>query len=818
MKLTLKNFKYHRNREIILPDKGLNLLSGESGAGKTTILNAIFYAFYGKVKKPYSHGRTTCTVELEYRDLNISRTSNPNKLIVKHKDREYEDDAAQGVIEQVLGMNLEEFRASSYIVQRLENSVLSMTPSDQQKFMETLVFSDNIHIEYKKKIHDLTKEYQKSKTRIEGQISLLEEQLEEKKANLPDKVKTIDKDKIEEVKNEQESCNIQISHIQDKIQEIQNELQDLRDTYALREHLIEEKKKLEIEIQHLEKNVNEIGTVPSTTEIEKLDNDLKKLKIRLDNTQHHIAYQDSKEQLDNLTKEHFASLQNSLDDLKKQLIPSEEREKLKKEKESISEKREEYERISSEVAELKNRKDYALTKIKEVLKEVKKYYKISKVTPAQLKKFIEENIDLLSKKLVEAEESLDKLKKEKIYFCPKCKSNLTLQNDALAIKKGAPLKKDYKVLIIEQEGIVASHRLNIDILSKQLEKLNEVLDDSKIKIPVVPKFSLEDASDIIEKVKDIEKQETEIQTLKEQINKKILPKSLETLNRDVKSKRNKFPKNFKVTLSVDECQNKISEYQKTIDESQRQRNEIDKLTKEIQNRNTEIKKIDGKIGTNRKLPSNAKNEMSRLEKELNNFTKEMTKYTNRLTELQKDLELIQKYNEYQRAKKEVAKLEGDIVKIKENAEIIDKKLEGCLGLEKTCEEAQILAMKQKVTSLNTHASLYLDAMFEDPITVRLETKASNKFTTYIEYKGSKYNSVDEFSGGEKQRCDLAFMLAVNDMVGSNIIMLDECLNNLNASINMDVLSYLKDLKAETKLILVVSHEAVEGVFDDIINI
>ena len=52
------------------------------------------------------------------------------------------------------------------------------------------------------------------------------------------------------------------------------------------------------------------------------------------------------------------------------------------------------------------------------------------------------------------------------------------------------------------------------------------------------------------------------------------------------------------------------------------------------------------------------------------------------------------------------------------------------------------------------------------------------------------------------------------MLGCKILILDECLNNLDATINMNVLSKLKDTtnKEKDKLILVVSHEAVKGVF------
>jgi len=133
MKITLKNFRCHRDAHFEIPDEGLVMLSGESGMGKTTILNAVAYAMYGNLRKPYSHGTTTCQVTLEIKGMTITRSNRPNRVVVEYQEAEYEDDAAQGLIDKVFGMNFQEFMASSYVVQSLHNSVVSMTPTEQVK-------------------------------------------------------------------------------------------------------------------------------------------------------------------------------------------------------------------------------------------------------------------------------------------------------------------------------------------------------------------------------------------------------------------------------------------------------------------------------------------------------------------------------------------------------------------------------------------------------------------------------------------------------------------------------------------------------------
>src|SRR5437660_3699778 len=117
MELILKNFKWHTNARIKIPSKGLGLLKGRNGTGKTCILDSIVYALYGREKDVISHGQSTCEVTLIFKSSNknsnkisnknpnkssntksknqfnfsiqkIIRTSKPNRLIVITNKRE----------------------------------------------------------------------------------------------------------------------------------------------------------------------------------------------------------------------------------------------------------------------------------------------------------------------------------------------------------------------------------------------------------------------------------------------------------------------------------------------------------------------------------------------------------------------------------------------------------------------------------------------------------------------------------------------------------------------------------------------------------
>jgi len=86
----------------------------------------------------------------------------------------------------------------------------------------------------------------------------------------------------------------------------------------------------------------------------------------------------------------------------------------------------------------------------------------------------------------------------------------------------------------------------------------------------------------------------------------------------------------------------------------------------------------------------------------------------------------------------------------------------------------------------------------------------------VEYKGMSC-SLSRLSGGQKSRIVLAYTLALADIFNLPLIMIDECTSSLDEELNNIVMESLKQ-HFENKLILVISHQSVEGHFDNIINL
>ena len=137
MKIRLVNFRCYTDDTFEFGDDGLVLISASSGAGKSTILLGIIFALYGTGFKVQSYGRKSCKVEFEYRDMKIIRTKVPNRLVLEIDHKEYEDDAAQSIINKRFG---DMFDVTGCITEDASESFIKMSPTDKLEFLEKFAF------------------------------------------------------------------------------------------------------------------------------------------------------------------------------------------------------------------------------------------------------------------------------------------------------------------------------------------------------------------------------------------------------------------------------------------------------------------------------------------------------------------------------------------------------------------------------------------------------------------------------------------------------------------------------------------------------
>ena len=152
-------------------------------------------------------------------------------------------------------------------------------------------------------------------------------------------------------------------------------------------------------------------------------------------------------------------------------------------------------------------------------------------------------------------------------------------------------------------------------------------------------------------------------------------------------------------------------------------------------------------------------------------------------------------------------------------------LMGAEELKSAVLEAESLALVSLVNQINDHAAAYLDVFFaDDPIEASLKTFTSQKgkkkmkpsIQTEIQYKGNDMK-MEGLSGGEQARVVVAFNLALCEILGSPIIMLDEVTANLDAELTETIYETIK-AASENKIVLAVAHQCIDGTFDNIIHV
>lgn len=816
MKVRLKNFRYHRDREFEFPGEGLIALSGVSGSGKSTVLSAISYALYGKIPvagkavKPYSHDAKTSTVELDIfgvgdgsSTLHIVRDAKPKRLIVTLDDVEYEGDAAQSIIETEMSMNYAEFLAGAYIVQRSNASVLSMTPAEQIQFVELLANHNGPRgvQEFKEKIKDAIKDCKTSKLKKQGELEALEVQRDElieefkeiQDCEVPPEIQNgADPDQIRE---EVADCEADLVKINKELHGVQRSLNKMRDEERVHADARKKIQKLQAELGVYEKTLDDLianGSIDDET----INEAQQSVTDATDALKHYEAcakvYRDVL-QLDEAIKSHYAALDEKINKIKGGEVGANIQD-LEQKVEELTEQAKEYDTRAFAAAAGRKQKEEARKKLSDLFKQIKTNPIFSSEdqlaqikTPNKMIAFLTEAVKI----------SLS---------CPSCHSSLVYDERTSHVH----------VTTEENGGSSADRRLEAMRYIKLIEENGKAL-AVEIDDPGTDRPPLDDA------IKELNKARRANEEL-EELEKRELSVTLARMQTRISEAAKKLDIDDTYEAAQlffeddgSDIQLALENAKQSLEDMKRVRAKITETTEEISKRKSVIKKLQAS------LPS------SKNQKDISDLEKKLGTLTQRSGEIHADIsskrELLDSFADYEKYLAYENALEAIKAKIKTcNTRITksDKKLEGLYGLEDAGKEAEILSLEETVKSINEHARFYIDEMFEDPISVKLscikelksgKTPKLQLNTTIIDHEGHKYDGIDELSGGERQRCDMAFLLAVNDMLGARMLFLDECLNNLDAGINTDVLSMIRDLCGGNKLILVVSHEAVRGIFD-----
>jgi exonuclease SbcC len=842
MKLILKDFRCYSSEkttdETIFDfgeEKGITLLTGQSGNGKSTILLAIYFALYGEGKKLISYGKTSCSVTFYIDDLIIIRTKHPNflKLKIKKNDSlneyyEYDGNSAQCIITERFGTV---FNISGYISQNMTNSFVLMSSTDKLKFLEQFAFKDVDLGELRGKCKAIINTRYDNMMKSISQLELVNEML--KNITKPENMKfpiRCTKEQQEKVKNNEEI----------KIKNSIKLLSRNKDSLEKRKNKLTALKLVMMYIQGKKEIINQNNEKSNNIHIEKsnikyIGNEkMKELKSNL-----YILIK--KREYQNLKKEYSLNLK------KIEIMKNKEIKNLQTEKDNITNilwneyKKEEIKDIitnnTSYIYDLQT-----LQKYKKELLEIK----------------ITNNSEELQNKLNDYKTKLNynikkleeiRLKKE-IYKCPSCKTNLRFSDNKL-----------YQIKIDNQDELEnLDNEIKIEneikILRNEIKKIENEINENEFKLKNRSNLELK-INDIISsyetlsnemKLEDIiteyKQNKKDIEYLREYENKHInYEERLEKINKIIKdelysSSYIDFKKDIDNQLEkLNELEEKTEiQLEEEIDEEElRYKINEEEIKKEkLNNIEINIKEIDDcnellKNQIIEKEKNIEKDELTEeylilLNKEINDYEKENEELEKKKNTAIEILSKIEIYNNNKQKLEEYEKLKDKVIELTKKEKEDRELYTASTLLREIIGKAENTAMLNIIECINTHVSMYIDYFFPDnamsvKLTAFKETKKCQKSQINIEiiYKGNEV-TLDSISGGELSRIILAYSLSLNEMNNVPILMLDEVTSSLDEDNTTIVFDAIKE-NIKNKHIICVAHQVIQGgMFTKIINL
>ena len=812
MKLVLKNFRCFEDKTIDFKDN-FSLISGPSGAGKTSILKAFNFVLYDNEKKPVMNGKNSCSVEFVYNESTIvTRTKKPNRLLVTYNETEYEDDAGQEIINTIFGKN---FDITSYMAQNAINSFILMSPTDKLLFLENFAFK-NVDIELiKSRCKSIIQTHYNTLNRTTNELEMLRNMFgdltEPEEVKFP--IKTKDKEKS--IKNQQikyKNCDVLIKKARNSIGKMNKELSDLRVLNSF-----------------IESNNDNIESLS-----EKLNN----LKL---------------EDVEYIGDDTLDDYKNRLNSLISRRKYTELDAKIKEDTEKLEEmKKSEIDEYQRELADIQSKlwKEYTREEVEDNISSIKTYIEdIQRVN--LLKKQISfevhlEQLDIDKNKLEELRTTLEtkqkileqvKLQKE-IFRCPSCESSIKFKDnnlflvdshfDNIDIENVDDLQADINLIKTQIKKLETSINRDENNLQKKQsieEQINQIVSEYDEEFDYSAEKSLKgDLKDLENYLNSQNTLEQKKIPIEESITHSHFSISYKLLRSSIASQKIQLKELSKGGIEEDMDE---EELRKIISEEEKNKIRFEKANRDrrvIQNDITKnTRKIDGLKATHIELYKNIKKE-DEIVDEIKSEQSNIVDYETTKKELGDVLEQIEKYNKYVEDldKYNSYKTKIEELGVKENK---DKKIyNASLLLKEKILEAESIAIINIINSINHHAQYYLEQFFPDnPILVKLLSfKENNKtknnkpcINIEIDYKGMDCD-INMLSGGELSRINLAFTLALSEIFNNPILLLDECTSNLNQELTTLVFDTIKE-SFSTKTVIIIAHQIVEGIFGEIIN-
>lgn len=803
-------------------DRGLLLITGDTGAGKTTIFDAICYALYGNtsgdtreansLRSDWASNDMDTYVDLEF--------YYKNKLYEIKRSPEYTRKKKNGIGE-TKQVATSEANINGKIITKLTDvnkEIESLIGLDYKQFRQVAMLSQG---EFSKFLLAPSLE----KTTIFRKIfntefyDLLQNKLKSNMLSKKDEIEKI-KDKIEtERKNLESIINIYGLSNDETINILTKEIQNKSDEVILakkeRDKVNDEKTKLSTEISNINKMNKNILIYEDVNhkldELIKNNSDINKEKEKYNYNVNIATYITNI--LDKLTSSNklLSDKKEKYNQNKKDL---ESKQKEYNEKENYFQKIENYvehaDKLNTEINYLINKnKDYDnyISKVSE-LELVKKEYK-SLVNEYQKQESLYENMRMkyylnisveIAETLKDGEECPVCGSKKHPRLATEVECNYTKEDIEECEKnlKKIDNSRKLKEASIEQINKIIKEfnfKENINIVEEK-NKNNELLNQKKKEKEKLD-IEFREISSIKQKLSSM------IKSLESSIN--IFKDDIESLEKDIKEYNVKLDNLYSEnnTNYEDYQNNKLDKYE--LNSLKSKIDNYDSCKKEYE---STIKLLEPEVNGKKVI------DVKEKENQLNELIELYSKYDNLYTSLNATLEKLKlstsNIKDYLKDNKEVQD-EYNVIKL------LSDTANGTLtGKQRITFEnyVQSYFMQSVLVEANKRLIKMTDSRYElkrKEIETKLNVKTGLDFSIFDSYTG-KERDVASLSGGEKFKASLALALGLSDTISNthggiriDSLFIDEGFGSLDTESLNQALNILTDLSSNDKLIGVISH-------------
>lgn len=846
-----------------LGENGIFLITGDTGAGKTSIFDAISFAIFGEVS---GSNRPIQTLRSDFADMNIDTyvelefvhknrkykiLRNPSYEKPKKKGEgftkksadaslEYDDVVVSGIknvdikIEEILGINAKQFKQISMLAQGEFLKILFAESKERTEIFRK-IFDTNIYNSIARKLKEKLKTNEDKLKELKNSFitntaNILWE--EEKNINLDNKINEIDIDNVlKELEQELEENKEENTNIEEEITKQEKEIKVIEENISKQEEL-----NLKIE------NYKQLLT--KQNEYKKQEEEIEKLKNKIAQNQKIREIIKPKADKVNNEKEIIKKLEKDLDTIKRNIQIGNAKEKEHEKKveivNKIGEKYKEYNNyleIKKELLEkaniIKNIENLEITKnnyLKEYEQLEKEYKIINNEYLEKESEFFKEQVGIIAEKLEENKP------------CPVCGS---ITHPNIAKKSASVLSKEELEKIKENLEIKQNNKL------KKQEECIKVNSQINILIQEIGKESdnkleLESAKNKLKKEFNINKEK--LISIEQTILKEY--KSISNKNLDItKFEYDKFKDSIidLINLEKNELVKSKTLQEEKMNQLQESNLRLDKYTKEYFNELLKLR-FKNEEEYNKILLTNI--EIENIQKNIEDFTRNVAINNTKISDLEKEAKgkstkdlkiqkeklmaykniLIEKRKEYVKIK---GKLDNNMRIYKlllENAKELKQKIKDFIIYDELSRTANgTLAGKKRIEFEQYVQATYFDMVILEAnkrlakmtenryFLIRKEEpeKISDKIGLDLEVKDNyngKIRDVKSLSGGEAFKAALSLALGLSDVIQSysggivvDTLFIDEGFGSLDTESREQAINTLSLLIDNNKLIGIISH-------------